>query len=582
MTFTNQKLTMSTPTYFNRIFTALVFLGTFVAHSQDDKELSPEVINVVRPYTPSVMEANKMKEDASLPDSVTTEKKQIQYTINSVPVASTFTPAKGKATELDVSKPDKIYDNYFRLGFGNYTTVLGELYSNFQLSRTDNLGVLLKHHSSQGGIPDVELDDAFYNSSLNLNYRSVQRDLSYGAHLGVIHQMYNWYGLPPSLLNTSPSFDVQHSFFGINAGGDLEMENSIFSGGDVELRYFGDSYSSSEIQAVLRPKFLFDLGGQDVGLNLEVNYLSGSFEETPINSFSFPNYGYLNLGAHPYVRFGENDFSVELGAALFFGMDTEASESKMFIYPKVKASYRLDESAILYGGVDGNLQQNSYFNFSQENPFISPGVMIAPTDRAYEGFVGIKGAFASQFSFDLKASYMQENARGLFVMNPMAGPVGITLAEYEMGNSFGVLYDDLQTLEIFGELQFAASKAVNMGVNVSYFSYTADVFDHAWNLPELTASVFADADFTEKLYGGLRLFYVGERKDLNSEEALNPSVVTLDGFVDLNVELGYRINNRLSVFLKGNNLIGDNYLRWQNYPVQGIQVLGGATYKFDW
>src|SRR5690554_6373010 len=131
MRFTNQKLTMNTPTYFNRIFIAFVFLTTLAAHSHDDEELSPEVINVVRPYTPSVMDANKSQEDASLPDSVTTEKKQIQSIINAVPVASTFTPSKGKATDLDGVKSDKIYDTYFWLASGNYTIVLGELYSNF-------------------------------------------------------------------------------------------------------------------------------------------------------------------------------------------------------------------------------------------------------------------------------------------------------------------------------------------------------------------------------------------------------------------------------------------------------------------
>ena len=45
--------------------------------------------------------------------------------------------------------------------------------------------------------------------------------------------------------------------------------------------------------------------------------------------------------------------------------------------------------------------------------------------------------------------------------------------------------------------------------------------------------------------------------------------------------LGYHINDQLSVFAKGNNLADEGYQRWQNFPVQGIQLLAGATYKFD-
>ena len=39
---------------------------------------------------------------------------------------------------------------------------------------------------------------------------------------------------------------------------------------------------------------------------------------------------------------------------------------------------------------------------------------------------------------------------------------------------------------------------------------------------------------------------------------------------------------KLSVFVKGNNLLGDNYEKWVDFPVQGIQFLGGVTYKFNY
>ena len=51
---------------------------------------------------------------------------------------------------------------------------------------------------------------------------------------------------------------------------------------------------------------------------------------------------------------------------------------------------------------------------------------------------------------------------------------------------------------------------------------------------------------------------------------------------DANVDFGYRFNEKFSFFIKGSNLIGDNYQKWANYKVQGIQVLLGASYKFDW
>ena len=69
--------------------------------------------------------------------------------------------------------------------------------------------------------------------------------------------------------------------------------------------------------------------------------------------------------------------------------------------------------------------------------------------------------------------------------------------------------------------------------------------------------------------------------DFTSGTPVVEDSVTLDSYVDLNANLGYRFNDRLSIFARGHNLLGDNYEKWADYPVLGLQVMAGATYKFD-
>ena len=57
--------------------------------------------------------------------------------------------------------------------------------------------------------------------------------------------------------------------------------------------------------------------------------------------------------------------------------------------------------------------------------------------------------------------------------------------------------------------------------------------------------------------------------------------VQLPGDVDLNTHVNYKHSDRLTFFLKGNNLASQNYQKWLGFPVQGIQVLLGANFKFD-
>ena len=114
------------------IFSIVISANSFAQERKKDT-IDTNVINVVKPYTPTISDAFKVKEIPSLDDEETTAKKEIKYNIFSFPVASTFTPAKGKAAVVDKAKPVKLFDNYASLGVGTYTTILGEVYLNHAL-----------------------------------------------------------------------------------------------------------------------------------------------------------------------------------------------------------------------------------------------------------------------------------------------------------------------------------------------------------------------------------------------------------------------------------------------------------------
>ena len=125
-----------------------------------------------------------------------------------------------------------------------------------------------------------------------------------------------------------------------------------------------------------------------------------------------------------------------------------------------------------------------------------------------------------------------------------------------------------------------------MKINGQFNSYTTDNELEAWNLPDITASVFGDYQITKKWFTGVNLFFVGERQDLqfitDPTNALLPQeAVVLDSYFDVNAHVGYRVNDRLSAFARANNILDNDYERWQNYQVQGLQGMVGATYKFD-
>lgn len=581
---------------YNKHIFALIFLtlGFQVVFAQEEeKDLGTETVTVTKAYTPTVSDAFKIKSVPNMNDSIVLQKKPITYSIFSVPVASTFTPSKGTASKVERLPPPVLYNSYASLGAGLYGNVLGEFYTSRTINRDENFDIGFNHLSSRGGIDGVELNDTFYDTRLDASYAKRDRDLDWGAAIGLQHQLYNWYGIEPGVFSETVinSIDERQNYFMGEASGHINVEDAYFKRADLTYRRFFDAVSSGENRAIFNTGFEFPVNDEVFNAKVKVDYVGGTFEKADVSSTTNDNgisYGNLQVGVNPSLKMLRDDLSLNLGVNLVYGMDLENSESNFYIYPAVTASYRLlDESVIAYGGVTGELKQNSYYDFVEGNPFVSPTLTVAPTDSQYNAYVGFKGQLLPNLSYNVKGSYSAENNKPLYVLNPR-NDFRSDEKGYYYGNSFDLFYDDIKTLGIFGELNVDVNRNFTLGVNAEVYDYNTETGNPAWNLPNLKASLFMDYQIGEKWYAGANLFYVGERDDFSSNVIQNalPSdfpatQITLDGFFDANAHIGYRYTDQWSFFIKGANLSNNDYQRWANFQVQGIQVLGGATYKFD-
>ena len=56
---------------------------------------------------------------------------------------------------------------------------------------------------------------------------------------------------------------------------------------------------------------------------------------------------------------------------------------------------------IFYAGVESDLRQNSYQDFVEVNPFLSPTLMITPTDQQYDVFAGLKVKWSTSRNYNI-------------------------------------------------------------------------------------------------------------------------------------------------------------------------------------
>ncbi|WP_367771535.1 TonB-dependent receptor [Flavobacterium sp. WC2421] len=568
----------------------VVFQFSFAQKKEDN--IGSEVVNVVKPYTPTISDAFKVQETPVLDDEGNAKKETIKYSIFSFPVASTFTPSKGKAEGVDKTKQAHLYNNYATLGFGSYRTLNAELFVNQELGSNDYVGGMFRHLSSQGGISGVELDDRYYDSAIDLTYGANYSDMSWNVDLGYQNQIYNWYGLPTEFGSTLSSSDramlinginPQHVYNTFSLGSKIDFNEGILDNASLKFNHFTDTFGSTENRFYVKPSLKFNIMDEAIKTNIIVDYVGGSFDKNYQNTNTqVIKYGFTNFGISPTFVMQDNDWTLNLGASLFYSLDNEHSNNKFFVYPQINASYKVvGDLMIFYAGAEGNLEQNSYMDFVNQNSFLSPTLNIAPTDKQYDIFAGLKGKITNNVSYNIKGSYVNERNKALFRSNDYNE--NASNENYAFGNSMQVVYDDMRTLSFTGDLKANFSENVTFGISGTYNSYTNDFQQEAWNLPELKLNSNIDFNITPQWFAGATVFYVGERKDMkfNTNFTVDSTPITLDSYFDVNAHVGYKYNEQLTGFIRANNITNQSYQKWLNYPVQGFQIVVGANYKFD-
>ena len=577
----------------------LAYLSTNAQKKNVEKvkdTVKTEVVNVVTKYNPKIADAKKIKKNPTIKLIEKSEKKKLKYTIFSAPVASTFIPKSGTVKGIDIGVKERIYNNYIAAGFGNYTTPFFETYLHHSTRFENEFGLSAKYFSSFDNIKGTALNSNYSNFNASAFYKQEDRYFDWKVSLKSEKNEYNWYGLPETVFSETTINAINekqiYNYFELN--GEFNFIASYIDYGKLSISYFTDDYKSTEILANFNTRLDFPLSFIKTSLNniaikAGVAFLKGEFK----NSYKDENpvkYSIITAKVHPEYKLTYKDFTLKAGAKIFVSLDSENDATNFFVFPNIIVQKPIIKKYLnIYGGISGDLHTNTYKNFTEENPYVSPTLFITQTDERSNLFIGFNGKITNDIRYHLEVSAKSEEDKPLFLRNnsksdgTTSNANNTPLKGYEYGNSFNVYYDDVKTNSLFAELEYDFTKRITFGTKFHYNDYTITNALEKWNLPTLEASFFGKYK-KEKWYATTNIFYVSERKD-GVYNAQFPSsfkgIETINSYIDVNLNGGYHFNDKFAAFLKLNNLLNNDYQRFANFSVQGFQVLGGITYKFD-
>jgi hypothetical protein len=490
-------------------------------------------------------------------------------------------PALVKKVEplLKEDQPPKIvaYPGLVTLGYGNFVSPLAEVRYGSTNSEKWHYASRFFHQSFGKG-PVTWMGEEVSKESHTVlagqgSYFLPSVELY--SSLGVTRNSYSFYGedldfvIPPNVDFIGRFFDQNTQIQGnIELGiRDLEKIGRIGYEGALVLNGFKDSFAAREQELGIEGKGTYR-ASKDVSGTVALTYFTTNTQDRNYDL----NRNYLSL--RPEGKYTWGDFNFTAGFVLVSENDSiENSKPGIRLFPVIKSTYQISNNISVKAALSGDVQRNTYRSFVQENPFLGPSEQLLNTVTNLSFVAGVDGIVSGKLVYRVGIDLRRQSNLHFFVNS------------YADTSRFELVYDQKATVFQFNSrVELSISEKYTLGTQFDFFQYNLSNQQVAWHRPTWILQMNQRYAPIKKLslqanlqvMGGLQARELGAI-DTNPVKA---EVVKLPALVDLQFKADYSVSSRLSIFAEGNNLLNKRNIRWMNYPVRGIQGLGGLSFKF--
>ncbi len=459
--------------YFRQTFTGLfVFLlvQTVFAQQQNLDRDHNEQVTIIGSFDPTINQAYKI--------NVKPEQKPLSFTKPDFTFRSMESNVKTEIKASQVKpltirgdKRVKVYNNYLKAGFGSQLSPLLDFYHSSGKVGSYRFNTVVRSFSSFANIAGYS-PSPYSNNKVAVDFEKYSKyhTLDLGLEYGLNTNRY--YGFKPDdfpLVTIPDDEDLKQNFNLIRANIGVKSKyknrNKLHHAVNLSGYYYFDRHGASETNASLDFDFHkgFDLTDvldyQNLGLEGEATYFGNKDSVRSTTDFL--------MTASPYfkAKYGILAFGVTLRFSYL-----NADASSFHFYPVIDLSVAaIPEALVLYAGLDGNIQKNSYLDLTTENSYFTP-YGIPDTNLRWQNskiiaFGGLRGNIVKKLGYNVEVRWSKFEDMAFFVNS--ARYYG-NLVGYGPANKFTILYDDGSRLTVKGELSYAVDSYLNVWAGGEY------------------------------------------------------------------------------------------------------------------
>ena len=484
-----------------------------------------------------------------------------------------------------VDKLNRLYPGYVKVGLGNYTMPLGELYYNSTRNRSSSYGVHLKHLSSFGNIKGYAPSQFDNTNGLVFGNFSTS-NIKIESQLNWLNHGYHYYGIQNDSTIAKDSLKNRVGLYGgaVNFSNIVRKDSNrlLFNTG-INYKYFHEflkeglpeTNNAREQNFGINTNWKYKHQGNLFSLDADLILNSYKFGESDTSLLAYQKQEKNHI-VHFRPTIMSYRFDNKLKAEVGFDLNFDLSANTVFKPIVVaNASYiLLNGMFIPYIGLDGGLTQNTYYSLNRGNIFINSAIDLKNT-KTFKFYAGIRGTLSKTISFDLAFESIKWTDLPLYFNDTIFSDM----------YKFNVIYDEVTDLRFKGSISYQKNEKLKLDAIGEYNIYSTVYQKYAWNLPTVKFTFRGNYNLFDKFYVKADFTFMDGRK--SPKGILNPDATQneTDNFnlglvADANLGFEYRYNKRVSAFVQFNNIANQKYMLWYNYPVFGFQVLGGVTFAF--
>ncbi|WP_448699943.1 hypothetical protein ACFGVR_22585 [Mucilaginibacter sp. AW1-3] len=522
--------------------------------------LSEEIV-VTTAYKPVLAEAVKIRRNPDLEDQQPFKAPLSYINVMDKTLQLNTDIRQFDAMKMPREQSAEVFNNYAKLGGGNIKTTYGEVYINNGADPGLQLGGFVKHLAQAGSL----YQQNYSKEEAGIFGKSIGESSSISGRLNYSLRNNYFYGydgtqLPPAGLNVAKQHFSTLSGEAEIAKNTTQEEKQFIYAAKLSGYTFSNAYLANENNIAISGYINQTIGNFYAGLN-------GSIDLTTVKD-SLYNISNNLIRATPYIKLEGENYKIDAGIKI---VSLLGYKSEFNIFPAAQLEFQIVPKYLrLFAEAGGDVNRSSIREFSEINPFLGKNISIQNSIDQLDLTVGLKGMLAPGLGF--KASIYRNSVKDmpLFVSNFNAT---------QTYNRFTVIYDNgkSRVSGFNGELDYKASDDFDIFGKVEFKDYQLATEVQPWNLPKFKLTAGTTIHINKQININGSLAFRGAAYDRTGP---TNQIVNISSFADISGGGEYKINNKFSVFLQVNNLLGNDSQTWLYYPNYGFNIFGGVGYKF--